>query len=78
LNIDNYHNIYHCNILSLLEIHNILHFVIILLNSNSNISRIPYYLNNILLHNFKEIDSNLIIKNLEDYFINQIDKNYYK
>src|SRR6266498_5024025 len=69
----------HChNIPLLLETHNILYFVIILLNSNSNIPKIPYYSNNILLHNSKKIDSNLIIKNLEDYFMNQIGKNYYK
>src|SRR6266498_1337264 len=78
LNIDDYHNIHHHNIPSLLETHNILHFITILLNSNSNISRIPYCSNNILLHNPKEIDSNLIIKNLEDYFMNQIGKNYYE
>ncbi len=69
----------HChNIPLLLETHNILYFVIILLNSNSNIPKIPYYSNNILLHNSKRIDSNLIIKNLEDYFMNQIGKNYYE
>ncbi len=78
LNINDYHNIHHHNIPLLLKTHNILHFVIILLNSNFNISRIPYCLNNILLHNFKEIDFNLIIKNLENYFINQIGKNYYE
>src|SRR6266542_56890 len=78
LNIDDYHNIHHRNIPSLLETYNILHFITILLNSNSNIPRIPYCSNNILLHNPKGIDSNLIIKNLEDYFINQIGKNYYE
>uniref|UniRef100_U9SKR7 Uncharacterized protein n=1 Tax=Rhizophagus irregularis (strain DAOM 181602 / DAOM 197198 / MUCL 43194) TaxID=747089 RepID=U9SKR7_RHIID len=40
LNIDDYHNI-HCRTKpSLLKIHNIFHFVTILLNSNSNIPRI--------------------------------------
>ncbi|PKC50288.1 hypothetical protein RhiirA1_543900 [Rhizophagus irregularis] len=34
LNIDDYHNIHRCTIPSLLEIHNIFHFVTILLNSN--------------------------------------------
>ncbi len=78
LNIDDYHNIHHNNIPLLLETHNILYFITILLNSNSNILRISYCSNNILLHNPKGINSNLIIKNLEDYFMNQIGKNYYE
>src|SRR2546421_8527460 len=41
LNIDDYHNIHRRNTPSLLETHNIFHFVTILLNSNPNISRIP-------------------------------------
>ena len=78
LNIDDYHNIYCCNMPSLLETHNIFHFVTILLNSNSNISRIPFCFNNISIHNSKGIDSELIIKNFKEYFMNQIGKSYYE
>ena len=78
LNINDYYNIHHRNMPSLLETHNILHFVTILLNSNPNISRIPYCFDNILIHNPKGIDSEIIIKNFEDYFMNQIGKNYYE
>jgi hypothetical protein len=78
LNIDDYHNIHRRNTPTLLETHNIFHFVTILLNSNSNISRIPYCSNNILIHNPKGIDSELIIKKFENYFMNQIGKSYYE
>src|SRR5436305_5383666 len=78
LNIDDYHNIYCRNMLTLLETHNIFHFVTILLNSNSNIAKIPYCSNNISIHNSKEIDYELIIKNFEDYYMSQIGKNYYE
>ncbi|GBC08928.1 hypothetical protein RclHR1_00850009 [Rhizophagus clarus] len=78
LNIDDYHNIHFRNMPSLLETHNIFHFVTILLNSNSNITTIPYCSNNILIHNPKEIDSKLIIKNFENFFMKQIGKSYYK
>ncbi|CAB4375729.1 unnamed protein product [Rhizophagus irregularis] len=73
LNIDDYHNIHRRAKPSLLETHNIFHFVTILLNSNSNISRIPYCSNNILIHNPKEIDPELIIEKFENYFMNQIE-----
>ena len=70
LNIDDYHNIYYHNMPSLLETHNIFYFVSILLNSNSNILRIPFYFNNISIYNPKGIDSELIIKNFKEYFMN--------
>src|SRR6266542_2938396 len=53
LNIDDYHNIHRRNQPTLLQIHNIYHFVTILLNTNIKISRIPIYsLNNFSIHNF--------------------------
>ena len=76
LNIDDYHNIYRRAKSSLLETHNIFHFVTILLNSNSNISKISFCFNNISIHNPKGIDSELIIKNFKEYFMNQIGKSY--
>ncbi|PKC55127.1 hypothetical protein RhiirA1_476129 [Rhizophagus irregularis] len=78
LNIDDYHNIHRRTTPSLLETHNIFHFVTILLNSNPNISKIPYYSNNILLHNPKGIDFKLIIEKFENHFMNQIGKSYYE
>jgi hypothetical protein len=78
LNIDDYHNIHRRTKPSLLETHNIFHFVTILLNSNSNIPRIPYCSNNILIHNPKGIDPKLIIEKFENHFINQIGKSYYE
>src|SRR5207248_5200553 len=42
LNIDDYHNIHRRNMLTLLETHNIFHFVTILLNINFNITKITY------------------------------------
>ena len=78
LNIDDYHNIHRHNMPTLLETHNIFHFVTILLNSNSNIAKIPYCSNNISIHNSKGIDYELIIKNFEDYYMSQIGKNYYE
>ncbi|UZO02933.1 uncharacterized protein OCT59_021409 [Rhizophagus irregularis] len=78
LNIDDYHNIHRRTTLSLLETHNIFHFVTILLNSNPNISKIPYYSNNISLHNPKGIDFKLIIEKFENHFMNQIGKSYYE
>ena len=78
LNIDDYHNIHRRTKPSLLETHNIFHFVTILLNSNFNISRIPYCSNNILIHNPKGIDSKLIIEKFENHFMNQIGKSYYE
>ena len=62
LNIDDYHNIHRRNQPTLLQTHNIYHFVIILLNTNAKIPRIPFYsLNNFSIHNPKGIDSELII-----------------
>ncbi|UZO05447.1 uncharacterized protein OCT59_025797 [Rhizophagus irregularis] len=78
LNIDDYHNIHRRTMPSLLETHNIFHFVTILLNSNPNIPSIPCFSNNILIHNPKGIDSKLIIKKFENYFMNQIGKSYYE
>ena len=78
LNIDDYHNIHRRTKPSLLETHNIFHFITILLNSNSNISRIPYCSNNILIHNPKGIDPKLIIEKFENHFMNQIGKSYYE
>ena len=78
LNIDDYHNIHRRNMPTLLETHNIFHFVTILLNSNSNITRIPYYSNNVLIHNSKGVDFELIIKNFENYYMSQIGKSYYE
>ncbi|PKY58932.1 hypothetical protein RhiirA4_513897 [Rhizophagus irregularis] len=78
LNIDDYHNIHRRTKPSLLETHNIFHFVTILLNSNSNIPRIPYCSNNILIHNPKGIDPKLIIEKFENHFMNQIGKSYYE
>ncbi|GES99447.1 hypothetical protein GLOIN_2v1846234 [Rhizophagus clarus] len=72
LNIDDYYNIHRYNIPSLSEIHNVFHFVIILLNSNSNITIILYCLNNILIHNPKGVDFKLIIKKFEDFYMKQI------
>ena len=63
---------------TLLETHNIFHFVTILLNSNPNIPRIPSFSNNILIHNPKGIDSKLVIKKFENYFMKQIGKSYYE
>ena len=78
LNIDDYHNIHRRTMPSLLETHNIFHFVTILLNSNPNIPRIPCFSNNISIHNPKGIDSKLVIKKFENYFMNQIGKSYYE
>ncbi|GES84569.1 hypothetical protein GLOIN_2v1846234 [Rhizophagus clarus] len=68
LNIDDYHNIHHRNMLSLLETHNIFHFVTILLNSNSNIMALSHC-------STKGINIKLIIKNFEDFFMKQIVRN---
>jgi len=79
LNIDDYHNIHRRNQPTLLQTHNIYHFVTILLNTNSKISRIPFYsLDNTSIHNSKGIDSELIINNLKYNFMNQLSKSYYE
>ncbi|UZO08662.1 uncharacterized protein OCT59_028915 [Rhizophagus irregularis] len=78
LNIDDYHNIYRRNQPTLLQTHNIYHFVTILLNTNTKIPKIPFYsLNNFSIHNPKGIDSGLIINNIKNNFMNQLGKSYY-
>ncbi|GES87670.1 hypothetical protein GLOIN_2v1770313 [Rhizophagus clarus] len=55
LNVDDYHNIHRRNQPTLSKTHDINHFVTILLNSNSNIPKIPFYSsNNISIHNSKD------------------------
>ena len=78
-NIDDYHNIHRHNQSTLLQTHNIYHFIIILLNTNTKISRIPYYSsNNFSIHNPKGIDSELIIDSIKNDFMNQLSNSYYK
>ncbi|CAB4442501.1 unnamed protein product [Rhizophagus irregularis] len=78
LNIDDYHNIHRRNQPTLLQTHNIYHFVTILLNTNTKIPKIPFYsLNNFSIHNPKGIDSGLIINNIKNNFMNQLGKSYY-
>src|ERR1044071_2869000 len=79
LNIDDYHNIHRRNQPTLLQTHNIYHFVTILLNTNTKIPKIPFYsLNNFSIHNPKGIDSELIISNFKNDFMNQLGKSYYE
>jgi hypothetical protein len=79
LNIDDYHNIHRRNQPTLLNTHDINHFVTILLNSNSNILKIPYYSsNNIPIHNPKGIDFKLIINYINNSFMNKLGKSYYQ
>src|SRR6266511_548482 len=74
-NINDYHNIHRHNQPTLLQTHNIYHFVTILLNTNTKILKIPIYsLNNFLIHNSKGIDSELIISNFKNDFMNQLGK----
>src|SRR5688572_4739032 len=78
LNIDDYHNIHRRNQPTLLQTHNIYHFVTILLNTNAKIPRIPFYsLNNFSIHNPKGIDSELIINSIKNNFMDQLGKSYY-
>ncbi|UZO03858.1 uncharacterized protein OCT59_024259 [Rhizophagus irregularis] len=79
LNIDDYHNhIHRRNQPTLLKTHDINHFVTILLNSNPNIPKIPFYsLNNISIHFPKGIDFKLIINYIDSNFMNKLGKNYY-
>ncbi|UZO15892.1 uncharacterized protein OCT59_007302 [Rhizophagus irregularis] len=73
LNIDDYHNIHRRNQPTLLQTHNIYHFVTILLNTNTKIPKIPFYsLNNFSIHNPKGIDPGLIINNIKNNFMNQL------
>ena len=79
LNIDDYHNIHRRNQPTLLQTHNIYHFVTILLNTNAKIPRIPFYsLDNFSIHNPKGVDSKLIINNFKDNYMNQLNKSYYR
>src|SRR5436190_11882556 len=79
LNIDDYHNIHRRNQPTLIQTHNIFHFVTILLNSNPNIFKISAYSsNNISVHNPIGIDSELIIKNINEIFMSKLNKSYYK
>ena len=79
LNIDDYHNIHRRNQPNVIKTHDIYHFVTILLNSNSNISKIPYYSsNNIPIHNPKGIDFKLIIDYIDVNFMKKLEKSYYQ
>ncbi|PKY28197.1 hypothetical protein RhiirB3_480441 [Rhizophagus irregularis] len=80
LNIDDYHNhIHRRNQPTLLKTHDINHFVTILLNSNPNIPKIPFYsLNNISIHNPKGVDFKLIINYIDRNFMNKLGKSYYQ
>jgi hypothetical protein len=78
LNIDDYHNIHRRNQPTLLQTHNIYHFVTILLNTNTKIPKIPFYsLNNFSIHNPKGIDSEIIINSIKDNFMDKLGKSYY-
>ncbi|CAB4389354.1 unnamed protein product [Rhizophagus irregularis] len=79
LNIDDYHNIHRRNQPTLLKTHDINHFVTILLNSNSNIPKIPYYsLNRIPIHDPKGVDFKLIIDYIDVSFMSKLGKSYYQ
>ncbi|PKY57661.1 hypothetical protein RhiirA4_478870 [Rhizophagus irregularis] len=79
LNIDDYHNIHQRNQPTLVKTHDINHFVTILLNSNSNIPKIPYYSpNNIPIHNPKGVDFKLIIDYIDVKYMNKLGKSYYQ
>ena len=79
LNIDDYHNIHRRNQPTLLKTHDINHFVTILLNSNPNIPKIPYYsLNRIPIHNPKGVDFKLIIDYIDVNFMSKLGKSYYQ
>lgn len=79
LNIDDYHNIHRRNQPTLLKTHDINHFVTILLNSNSNIPKIPYFSSNqIPIHNPKGVDFKLITNYINVNFMNKLGKSYYQ
>jgi hypothetical protein len=79
LNIDDYHNIHRRNQPTLLKTHDINHFVTILLNSNPNIPKIPFYSsNNISIHNFKGVDFELIINYIDNNFMDKLGKSYFQ
>src|SRR6266498_675292 len=66
LNIDDYHNIHRRNQSTLLQTHNIYHFVTILLNTNTKIPRIPIYsLNNFLIED--SYDNRVELLNIHNY-----------
>ena len=79
LNIDDYHNIHRRDQPNLLKTHDINHFVTILLNTNSDILKIPYNsLNNIPIHNPKGVDPKLIIDYINIKYMNKLGKSYYQ
>ena len=80
LNIDDYHNIHRRNQPTLLKTHDINHFVTILLNSNPNIPKIPFYSSNntISIHNPKGVDFKLIINYIDANFMEKLGKSYYQ
>ncbi|PKY47358.1 hypothetical protein RhiirA4_522312 [Rhizophagus irregularis] len=79
LNIDDYHNIHRRNQPTLLKTHDINHFITILLNSNPDIPKIPYYSsNNIPIHNPKGVDFKLIINYINVNFMSKLGKSYYQ
>src|SRR6266511_1053531 len=79
LNIDDYHNIHRLNQPNLVKTHDTNHFITILLNSNPNILKIPYYSsNNIPVHNSKGVDFKLIIDYIDVNFMNKLRKSYYQ
>src|SRR5256885_2095972 len=79
LNIDDYHNIHRRDQPNLLKTHDINHFVTILLNTNSDILKIPYNsLNNISIHNPKGVDPKLIIDYINIKYMNKLGKSYYQ
>jgi len=79
LNIDDYHNIHRWNQPTLIQTHNIFHFVTILLNSNPSILKISAYSsNNASVHNPIGIDSKLIIKNFNEIFMSKLSSCYYE
>jgi len=79
LNIDDYHNIHRRNQPTLVKTHDTNHFITILLNSNPNILKIPYYSsNNIPVHNPKGVDFKLIIDYIDVNFMNKLGKSYYQ
>src|SRR3990170_3511187 len=79
LNIDDYHNIHRRNQPNLVKTHETNHFITILLNSNPNILKIPYYsLDNIPIHNPKGVDSELIINYINIKYMSKLGRSYYQ
>ncbi|PKY62087.1 hypothetical protein RhiirA4_487969, partial [Rhizophagus irregularis] len=71
LNIDDYYNIHRKNQPTLLQTHNIFHFVTILLNSNPDIFKISAYSSDISVHNPIGIDSKQFL--IEDSYENRME-----